>query len=255
MSTSDGTLYNSARVNQRNIVFTLGFLGTPLIESTRQLSYKYFPIKKQVKLLFETDNRLCETYGYVESNEPSIFTKDETAVISVVCPNPYFYSTLINTTQFAGVTPSFEFPFSNESLTSKLIEFGQISTQTEQNVVYTGDAEIGVTIVIHALGTATNIKIQNMNTRESLTIDTTKLASLTRSGIVVGDDIVISTVKGSKYMILVRGGKIINILNCLDRDADWFQLSRGDNLFVYSASSGISNLKFRVDNQTVYEGI
>ena len=65
ISTNDGSLYNSARVNSRNIVMSLKLMFTPQIEDTRQDSYKYFPIKKRVTLLIETDNRICETYGYV----------------------------------------------------------------------------------------------------------------------------------------------------------------------------------------------
>ena len=110
-------------------------------------SYKYFPIKKKVTLLIETDNRICETYGYVESNEPDIFSSDETTQISIVCPDPYFYSAGpdgTNTTIFYGVEPLFEFAFSNESLTESLIEFGEIKNETEQTVYYSGDAEIGV---------------------------------------------------------------------------------------------------------------
>ena len=66
ISTNDGSLYNSARVNSRNIVMSLKLMFNPQIEDTRHDSYKYFPIKKKVTLLIETDNRICETYGYVE---------------------------------------------------------------------------------------------------------------------------------------------------------------------------------------------
>lgn len=86
ISTNDGSLYNSARVNSRNIVMSLKLMFNPQIEDTRQDSYKYFPIKKRVTLLIETDNRICETYGYVESNEPGLFSSGETTQISIVCP-------------------------------------------------------------------------------------------------------------------------------------------------------------------------
>ena len=105
ISTNDGSLYNSARVNSRNIVMSLKLMFNPQIEDTRHDSYKYFPIKKKVTLLIETDNRICETYGYVESNEPDIFSSDETTQISIVCPDPYFYSAGpdgTNTTIFYG---------------------------------------------------------------------------------------------------------------------------------------------------------
>jgi hypothetical protein len=78
---------------------------------------------------------------------------------------------------------------------------------------------------------------------------------MTGSGIVFGDDIIISTVRGQKYIKLLRNGEYTNILNCLDMDAEWFQLTKGDNIFAFTADSGSTNLQFRVENQTIYEGV
>ena len=244
ISTNDGSLYNSARVNSRNIVMSLKLM--------------FNPIKKKVTLLIETDNRICETYGYVESNEPDIFSSDETTQISIVCPDPYFYSAGpdgTNTTIFYGVEPLFEFAFSNESLTESLIEFGEIKNETEQTVYYSGDAEIGVVITIHAIGNVRNITIYNTGTREVMRIDTDKLEQLTGSGMVAGDEIIISTIKGDKSITLLRNGIYTNILNCLDKDSDWFQLSKGDNIFAYVVEEGTTNVQFKIENRTAFEGV
>lgn len=115
LTSSDGSLYNSARLGTRNIVMTLRFMIAPDIETVRQKSYKYFPIKKELILTFETDNRSCYIAGYVESNEPVIFDENEYTQISIICPDPYFYSTEANAMVFSGVVPMFEFEFSNET--------------------------------------------------------------------------------------------------------------------------------------------
>lgn len=255
IATSDGSIFNSARLTDRNIVLKVRFLAKNSIEDTRQLSYKYFPIKTKVTFGIITDNREALIEGYVESNEPDIFSDEESAQISIVCPSPYFYSAEINNTLFSGVEAAFEFPFENDSVTEKVIEFGTIENKTERSVWYDGDAEVGVTMTIHALGSASNVTIYNVITRESMTIDTDKLAALTGYGIIASDDIIISTVKGYKSIELLRGGIETNILNCLDKDADWFQLSKGDNIFTYIAESGGSNLQFKIANQILYEGI
>lgn len=256
VSTNDGSIYNSARLNTRNIVFDLVFVGTD-IESVRQLSYKFFPIKKPVNLHFVTDNRICVTTGYIESNEPDIFSENESTSISIICPDPFFYSASsnINTTTFYGEEPLFEFPFENNSLTQKLIEFGSINTVTNANILYEGDAEVGVTITIHAVGEAKNIAIYNTGTREQMKIDTEKIKTITGSGIVAGDDIIICTVRGKKSIQLLRGGVYTNILNALDKNSDWFQLAKGDNVFAYTAEEGVTNLQFRVQNDVIYEGV
>ena len=258
VSTNDGGLYNSSRLPSRNIVITLGFLWRDSIEDIRQKSYKYFPIKKKLKLLIETDNRQAEIDGYVETNDPNIFSKEEGADISIICPNPFFYSAGekgTNITIFYGIEPMFEFPFSNESLLECLLEMGTIQNQTEKVIVYNGDSEIGVTITIHAVGEASNIAIYNTGTREIMRIDTVKLAAFTGAGVIAGDDIVICTVKGSKSITLQRAGKTINILNCLEKNADWFQLAKGDNIFAYTAETGGSNLQFKIENRIIYEGV
>lgn len=258
VATNDGSLFNSSRMPSRNIVISLGYMWNTTIEEARQLSYKYFPIKKKITVLIETDNRKAEIEGYVESNDPTIFSSDEGSDISIICPNPFFYSAGadgVNTTIFYGVEALFEFPFGNESLTENLLEMGEIKNDTERVVVYNGDAEIGVTITIHAIGEADTITIYNTGTREVMRIDTDKLEKFTGSGIVAGDEIIICTVKGSKSITLLRSGKTTNILNCLDKDADWFQLTKGDNIFAYTAEYGSTNLQFRIENQIIYEGV
>lgn len=261
VSTNDGSLFNSARLSQRNIVLDIVFINTVYgesIEDLRQKSYKYFPLKKSVELTIETDNRYVKTTGYVESNEPNIFSSQEGTQISIICPDPYFYSAGEdgnNVTNFYSIDPMFEFPFSNESLDEPLLVFGEIQIKTEGVITYHGDSEIGVMIYIHAIGPATNINIYNTETREVMRINTEKISSLTGKGIVASDDIVINTAKGEKSITLIREGVSYNILNCLDKNTDWFMLAKGDNIFAFTADSGVTNLQFRVENKVIYEGV
>lgn len=259
ISTNDGSLYNSARLDQRNIVINLLFIESidkETIEDVRQKSYKYFPIKKNLELIIETDNRLLKTTGYVETNEPNIFSKQEGSQISIICPDPYFYSADgDNVTDFYSVEPMFEFPFSNESLTEPMLTFGEIHVQTEGVVIYEGDAEIGVTIQIHAVGPASSITIYNLDTRETMIIDASKIESLTGKGIVARDDIIINTMRGNKNIKLLREGTSYNILNCLDKNTSWFSLTKGDNCFAFTVDEGITNLQFKIINKVIYEGV
>lgn len=261
VATNDGSMFNSARLSQRNIVIQMVFVNSIYgedIEEIRQKSYKYFPIKKNVELIIETDNRYVRTTGYIESNEPDIFSKQEGTQISIICPDPYFYSASEdddNVTDFYSIDPMFEFPFSNESLSEPLLVFGEIQIKTEGVVTYSGDSEIGVMIYIHAIGPAEHINIYNTETREVMSIDTVKLEKLTGRGLIAGDDIIINTLKGEKSITLVRSGVSYNILNCLDKNTDWFTLVKGDNIFAFTADSGVTNLQFRIENKIIYEGV
>lgn len=258
LATNDGSIDNSARLSSRNIVMSLQFMESPTIEETRLKSYKYFPIKRNIKFLIETDSRICETIGRVETNVPTIFSNAEGCQISILCSNPYFYSAGENGTNqtiFYGTEPLFEFPFSNESLTEDLIEFGSIENRTEGTIYYDGDAEIGITIQIHAVGEAEGLVIYNTKTREIMRINDDKLKSLMGSGIQAGDEITITTSRGEKGIYMLRNGVVTNILNSLEKPIKWFQLSKGDNTFAYTASAGLTNLQFRIENKVIYEGV
>ncbi len=251
----DGSVFNSARLTYRDIVLSLEFLEHPTVEATRLSSYRFFPIKKKVGLMIETDSRIGLITGYVKSNPVDIFSKSESSSITIRCDNPYFYSNQINSVLFSGVNPLFQFPFSNESLVDKLIVFGEIYTNEEQNVYYDGDSEIGITLYMHSIGNVVNPIFYNSRTLESMTINTTKLAALTGFGIIDGDDIIITTTKGNKTITLIRGGLSYNILNTIGINSSWPQLSYGDNLFRYAAFSGEENMQVRIENKTIYEGL
>lgn len=258
ITSGDGAVFNSARVGTRNIVMKLKFLEKPTIEEVRQKTYKYFSVKKYILLVVETDKRTAMISGYVESNEPDIFSDSEGCQISIICPDPYFYSVgedSLNTVVFSGIEPMFEFPFENDSLDEDLIIFSEIVKNVSANLPYSGDVETGITIKIHAIGPATGVKIYNLDTREVFSINTDRLKELTGSEIIALDDITICTIKGRKSMTLLRDGKELNILNCVDKSSKWFQITKGDNPFAYTAETGNENLQFKVEYQTLFEGI
>lgn len=258
ISTYDGALFNSSRLGTRNIVFDIVFINNrgESIEDIRHRAYTLFQTKTMVNIRFETSNRTLEVDGYVETNEPEIFSEQEGCQVSIICPFPYFYGVgEDNLAVFSSVEPMFEFPFSNESLTEPLLETGSIKIISGKVITYKGDADTGLKITFHAYGEVSNITIYNTGTRESMRIDTDKIGRLTGSGIVANDEIIINTIKGNKYIWLLREGSYYNILNSLDKNADWFQLRNGDNIFAYTAESGSSNLKCEIQNRVIYKGV
>lgn len=252
----DGGLFTSARMTQRNIVITLAMMFDPLIEDARLRTYTYFPVKKQVHLEVTTDYRHAECDGYVESNTPIIFSKNETTQISIICPDPFFYEMGEEVMAFSGVHPRFEFPFSNESLSEPLLEFGDIRYDSRAVLRYIGDVDTGVFITVHVMsGTAEGITIWNTGTRERIIINTEKIKRLTDITFGQGDDIEINTKIGEKYVRLLHDGKYYNIISCINKDADWFQLTSGDNTFAFVADSGDENLVVTFRYRNAYGGI
>ena len=258
--TADGGFYNSSRLPPRNIVLSLRYYRTEerTVEEIRHESYKYFAIKQPLTLTIETDNRIGEIEGYTESNEPVIFSRESHTQISIVCPYPYFYDGGPNgtmVTEFLAVEPLFEFPFSNESLTENLLIMGEIWPETTRAIFYPGDAEVGVTIHIFLVGPVSDITIYNPDTDQKMTISNERLQVLTGSTLIEGDHITIVTTRGNKSISLTRAGVTYNILNALNRDAFWFQMVKGDNVFAYTAEMGLDHINFRIENRIVYEGM
>ena len=261
VATNDGAIFNSSRVNQRNIVLYFKLLPTSYpeayayeetIENTRHRLYRYFPVKRKLRLLVETDVRKSYIEGYVESNSIKIFsnskpnlTNSSTAQISIICPDPYFKDVNTETLYFSGIEPIFEFPFENEGL-SPDTEIGAIHIDKVRSITYSGDVETGVIIDIHAMGAASNITIYNETTRESMAIKET-LEPL--------DSIIVSTLNNNKYINLLRHGVSTSILNKIDKNSDWFTLTKGINTFSYIAEEGVDNLEFSVITQVLYEGV
>ena len=256
LATADGAIYSSARASTRNIVFNLQFMFAPTIEDVRQKTYKYFPLKKKITIEVETDNRSLSTEGYVESNEPDIFSQEESIQISIVCVDPFFRDARPSLVQFASVLPNFEFPFSNESLTDDLIEFGKIGLDTRSTLVYTGDVDTGILITIHAMGSVSGIlNIYNIETYENIKIDLSKIKALTGSDYRSGDDIIISTVSGDKYVQVLHNGKYYNAIGIIDKLANWFQLTVGENIFNFTVTNGVENLSITFEYRNAYGGI
>jgi len=275
--TQDGAIHNMSRRVPRNIVFTIKNTYTrdydgnlaKLEEDTRLLTYRYFSLKKPLTLVFQTRNRRAMITGHVESNEVVIFSNQVHCTISIVCPDPNFYSEEMMYTTFEGVVDMFEFPynndvptlipgvsgFSNESLTENLIEMGEIWPRHMRTIHYTGDAEVGVILHLHARGSIVGFAILEYGTNNRMSINHDRLVAITGSGIIRNDHIIISTIPGQKRITLIRNNQEYNILNALNRDAFWFRLSQGDNTFAYTAETGIANVIFRLENRIAYEGI
>lgn len=151
LATNDGSKYNSARLSSRNIVIKAIFTHASSIEEARLLSYKYFPIKSKVHISIETDNRVADTDGYVESNEPDIFSKQSGCQISIICENPYFDGGEVNYL-FGDTIPLFKFAFGNGSLDQRLIKISEDTTPTAgREFIYGGDVEAGIEMNINLL--------------------------------------------------------------------------------------------------------
>jgi len=267
-ATRDGSAFNSARLDNRNIVFSFRFIPyeANTAENIRQASYKYFPIKSLITIRIKTTNRDCETTGYVESNEPDIFQQNETAQISVICPDPYFYdSSSKQDISFFDTVPTFHFPFYNEGTETKTIVFGERKILKTKEFTYDGEGRTGFDMMLYFSGEVTGkITIKNETTEQSFIIDTSLFSgTLADYKIKDGDQLKIRTIPGNK---LVRFWKkqtdsttvdflTTDILYCVASGSDWLEVAPGSNKITISADSGEDYITASVTTVVKYEGV
>lgn len=296
IATVDGGIFNSSRAKTKNIVLQLIFWpkdNAETIEEIRHRSYKYFPLKKKLTLLFKTDFRTSYIVGYVEKNEPNIWDKQEGCQISIICDTPWLKDIKQDETAFSGVRPMLFFPFYNNlveysktrsaltdnkkdnvkdsdmddiiartytstSWPERHIIMGEIVKKYYYIVNYSGEVETGINILIHLTGPVDSINIYNVTTNEKMTVDGAKIEEFTGTALRKNDEIVICTVQGQRSAKLLRSGKYTNIFNCITKESDWFQLVKGVNEFAYTTPNDKDQadlVRFQIVNDILYTGI
>lgn len=215
VATLDGSNIGNAKLDNRNIVFTFLLTGAPTIEDARQNIYKYFPVKKRVSLLFDTDNRLVETSGVVESVEPNIFSEAEDCTVSILCEDPYFYSQVE------------EMDFQTHAAIA----------DWQGGIENDGDYEVGIVFSVDIIGDSGDLTLGNLSTGQIMKVEEDAVIAIAGSTFRSGDIVTLSTTRNNKKAILDRTlpnpTYNIPILNSLGRNPDWIYLKKGFNSFHF----------------------
>jgi len=261
---SDGAIFNSSRVEPRNIVLMLGMLNgtSSSVETLRQKTYKIFPLKTLVKIRVTHDSgERRDIQGYVESNEVKIFSKRQIAQISIMCVDPFFTDgiTPVLTTIEGYATPLFEFPFEGPDL-----ELSSITTATSKWIVVEnpGDNEVGAIFQVEFGVETTGLAINEYN--EAHTTILKQMYTQPLSAIFPGDStwhagdvLTISTVKGDKYATLIRDSTEYDLLGLFLKSSQfsWIYIHPGETHIRVVASTGINDLIVSISFATEYQGV
>lgn len=237
----DGSTFKSSRLENRNIVIMLAIEGA--VERNRIDLYKYIRVKDEITVFFSNASRDLYIKGYVEAMEIGLFDMKQAVQISIICPNPYFQNAEESVNNFSTIHSLFEFPFSIEEAG---ISFGEIVVDEEVNVQNLGDVPTGMMIEFRAVGAVSNPAIYNTDINTFMKIN---------DNMSDGDVIQINTIKGEKGVYKISGGTVTNILNKLDESSSWLTLEAGDNIMMFTATSGAVNLQCAVYHNNLYEGV
>lgn len=239
--TSDGTFFNSARVNQRNIVISVTLNGD--IEENRNYLYRVFPLKKPCWVFFENKVRSVKIQGYVEILDSNLFTERQAVQISIICPRPYFESLQEIATLISRDASNFEFPFSIEEGEPEPIS--ELLDSPLAIINNSGDVECGWVINSTLPTGFTGLKIINSTTGEFIEFNYT---------FNVGDIVQISTVEGDLFAKVKRGSLTINILGYITQGSTWFKLPTGRNELTYT-TGGASGFDIAISCRPLFGGV
>lgn len=244
----DGSYLNNAFIEKRNVVISFAMRGVNL-EQRRHILYRVVKPSRYIKVYYKTAGIDVYIEGYVETCEVSNFDALTSGQISIICPDPYLYSTSAVYAYYSQVTGAFHFPFPGSDAPFSL---GVYSTTDNIAIQNDGD-ETGFTIQIEASSSETvpeiaavTPTIYNADTGEYLQI---------KGEILKGDIITITTKTGNKTVILTRNGVDSNIINRLVSGSTWLSLCEGMNTFHVQAVRGVKNLKVTLMHRNAYLGV
>lgn len=240
-ATSDGETINSVRANKRNIVLYVAIRGD--IEANRLNLYKYFPPKKEVTIYCKTDNRDVYIEGVTELIDVKLFSNQQVAQISIICPQPYFKDINELITSFSQIDALFSFPF---SIDSNGMELSMLGNDIRKNIINAGEVDTGMIIELFAIGEVKNPIIYDVLNRTHIKLEFTMQAN---------DTIYINTNSGNKSITLLRDGVESNIIGYRSYSSQWLTLNAGDNVFTYNAEGGVSNIKLAFKTLALYGGV
>lgn len=224
----DGSQFQSARRENRNLVLKLGYepdYALTTVQALRSKLYKGFMPKSVVKLKFYEDTGLIVYInGRVESFDSPRFTKDPDGTISIICEVPDF-DTLVTLTQ------------------SGMSTTGTTTTDFE----YGGSVETGFLFTLNVDRVMSGFTLYNTDASN------TQRVMPFVAPMEAGDILKISTVPGNKYALLNRLGVDESVMYGVSSGANWLNLFPGLNKIRVLASGAA--VPWTIDYTTKYGGL
>ena len=241
-SGQDGENYNGSDAKKRNIVISLDVAKDDYKEQRNRI-YSFFQPRAPGILYYYEDDESRKIAYYVEKVTPGGSDNDQTRTltVSLICPDPKFYTLTDELTQLAVWQGDIKFPL---HITNPFKVTEKVNSLIG-NVHNDSAVQIGLTVTFRATGTVVNPSLYDINRYELMQINTTMHA---------GDVITITTGNGNKRVQLISGGVTSNISNLMKYPPKWLQAYQGDNLFRYNADSGIDELSVTILSTPAYWG-
>lgn len=237
----DGSLFNSAKVDNRQIILDIAINKNACVN--RNNLYRFFQSARPVRLIYNNELRGVYIDGYVQNAPIAFFEQKQTIQITIICPDPFWHSTVNIEGMTDGMEALFEFPF---SIPEGGIPFSEYYGGNAAHIWNPGTVESGIIMEIRATGAATNPRIYHQNTDTYFRVNTTLQS---------GDVLTIDTRPDHKKIQRVRSGATTNLIASRDLNSTWLIMDPGENVYILSAASGVGNLTCLISSVTNIEGV
>lgn len=212
---ADDEHFQSAKRGARNIKIKLDLdpdFNPKTYTDLRQDLYRYFMPKSQISLRFYlTSGLYVDIPGVVEEMSSPLFEQDPKVDISVMC-------------------------FKSDFIDGRMVtvEGGTVDDNTSIEIDYPGTVETGTVVTLNLNRDLTDFSIYNMD-------EGGKLYQLDFTGdLLDGDQLVISSLRGSKGITLTRDSVSSSMLYGRSSQSSWIELTEGLNQFrIYAEGDPI----------------
>lgn len=247
---TDGGTYQGSTTKIRNIVLTLRDHPKSNHQANRELLYSLFkPDSFGTLIYLEYDGAESRSIKYqVEEVDPDGENRARRAMVSLLCPDPFFEAPSDITVTMAGWESYFEFPHEfppeGEEFESRVDE----KLKTIDNTSAANNT--GLTITIQAAGAVINPSIYHVEKQEQITVGTSNKPM----SMVSGDVITITTETNNKHVYLTHNGVKTEANEYLTEDSEYIQIKRGTNTIGYSAEAGENFMTVEISYRYRYLG-
>ena len=236
---TDGTVFNSAYADNRQIIITLAINGDA--EKNRIALYRYAKTKQKVRLYYQNGERNVYIDGYIQYMHVGLFEQKQVAQITIICTDPFFKNVESTTTPLESRINRFQFPFS----ISDPIPFSDIVSVMDVDVYNNGDVDTGAIITLAARGLVVYPKLY-YSVEDWFELDTVMQT---------GDTIIINSINKQKSVKRLRYSLAQNLIGSIKYGSTWPVFKPSDNYLSVTAQNGESNLDVFVTLTALYEGV
>lgn len=232
-----GVYIDSTTLEQRTVAISGWVIGdtyTELEANKKALNRLVNPlhpievvVQEKYKLTFKPDYSVKYSVSYKENNE--VLCK---FLIQGTCADPMFTTKDKQSVPVASTIPKFRFPLIIPKNAGILMGLREPSLLAKIN--NGGDIDTGLLVTFSCTSTVTNPSLLNVDTREFIKVNKVMSA---------GEQIIISTGSGEKYIKGIVNDVEYNYFKYMDFDSTWLQLHTGENTLKYDADSNVAGLE------------